>query len=279
MKKSVNQWAFPGGLSLGECLKLASDTGFEAVELAIAEEGTLNLDVTKEKTEKVAEEVRNAGLEVASLATGLFWKYSLTSSSKDVSGRAKEIVVKMLNVASWLGTDAILVVPGCVNVPWDPASEVVPYEVAYERAREALRELAPVAQKFEVHIGVENVWNNMLLSPLEMRKFIEEIDNPYVGVYFDVGNVLITGFPEHWISILGKIIKRIHLKDFKTSVGNINGFCNLLEGDVNWQEVIKALKEIGYDSYVTAEIMPPYKCCPETLLSHTSLSMDKILCL
>ena len=94
--------------------------------------------------------------------------------------------------------------------------------------------------------------------------------------YFDVGNVLINGFPEQWIRILGKLVKRIHLKDFKTSVGNITGFCYLLEGDVNWPEVIKALKEVGYNSYLTAEF-GPYKFYPETSLLHLSTSIDKIL--
>jgi hexulose-6-phosphate isomerase len=109
-----------------------------------------------------------------------------------------------------------------------------------------------------------------------MKRFVEEIGSEYVKVYFDVGNILIIGFPEMWIRILGKLIKRIHLKDFKLSVGNINGFCDLLEGDVNWYEVIKALKEIGYDSYLTAEL-GPYKCYPETKIYNTSLAMDKIL--
>ncbi|MGB9677847.1 MAG: sugar phosphate isomerase/epimerase family protein, partial [Candidatus Ratteibacteria bacterium] len=119
-------------------------------------------------------------------------------------------------------------------------------------------------------------WNKFLLSPIEMKKYVEEIGSEYVKVYFDVGNILVIGFPEMWIRILGRLIKRIHLKDFKLSIGNINGFCDLLEGDVNWPEVIKALKEIGYNSYLTAEV-GPYKYFPETKIYNTSLAMDKIL--
>ncbi len=279
MKKSINQWAFPESLSLKDSLRLAKEAGFGGIEFTIAEEGIVNLKTTEEEAKKIAIEVKENGLEVASLATGLFWKYSLTSNRPEVSEKAKSIVKKMLQMGSWLGTDAILVVPGSVNVLWEPDSEIVPYDTAYHRAKEALKELAPFAEELKVYIGVENVWNKMLLSPLEMKRFIEEIDSDYVKVYFDVGNVLISGYPEHWIRILGKLIKRVHLKDFKTSIGNIQGFCNLLEGDANWKEVIKALSEVGYDSFLTAEIMPPYKYYPEALLYHTSLSMDKILSL
>ena len=97
------------------------------------------------------------------------------------------------------------------------------------------------------------------------------------GVYMDVGNVMAGGYPQQWIRILGKRIKRVHLKDFKVAVGTAEGFCDLLEGDVPWPEVIKALKEIGYDGPLTAEMIPLYKHYPEVRLKNTSNAMDAIL--
>jgi len=111
-----------------------------------------------------------------------------------------------------------------------------------------------------------------LLSPLELRDFIDSAKSRYVGAYFDVGNVLLTGFPEHWIRILGRRIKRVHFKDFKRSVGTVQGFCDLTKGDVNWKAVMKAFKDVGYDGPAVAEMMPPDK----TLLLRTSKAMDKI---
>jgi len=154
----------------------------------------------------------------------------------------------MLEFASYLDVDTILVIPGTVDVFFNPRAEVIPYDVAYERSLEALKEL-----------------------------FIDKIGSEYVGAYFDVGNTLLTGYPEHWIRILNKRIKKVHIKDFRASVGNVNGFVDLLEGDVNWKEVIRALKDVGYDGYLTAEILPPYSQYPEALLYNTSKSMDFIL--
>ena len=283
MKKSISYWSFAersangSKMSLKDCMQLAKKAGFEAIELAVAEEGELSLNSTRQDVEKIVQEAEEVGIELSSLATGLFWDYSLSSSNDKVRDKAKGIVKKMLELASYLGVDTILVVPGAVDVFFKPEGEVVSYDVAYKRSLESLRECLPTAEKYKVNIGIENVWNKFLLSPLEMRDFIDKLGSDYLGAYFDVGNTLLTGYPEHWIRILGKRIKKVHIKDFKRAIGNVNGFCDLLEGDVNWAEVMKALREIGYNDYITAEILPPYSQHPEALIYNTSKSMDFIL--
>jgi L-ribulose-5-phosphate 3-epimerase len=276
MKKSVNLWILPGNVKFEDGLKMIKDAGFEAVEVNTTEEGgVLNLNCKEDEAKKVAETIRKNGLEIASLLVGQFWKYPLSSPNPEIRKKGEELLEKGIKIAKYLGTDAILVVPGVV-ASLSGEGEIVSYDIAYKNSQESIKKYVELAEKNNVYICVENVWNKFLLSPIEMKRFVEEIGSEYVKVYFDVGNILIIGFPEMWIRILGKLIKRIHLKDFKLSVGNINGFCDLLEGDVNWYEVIKALKEIGYDSYLTAEL-GPYKCYPETKIYNTSLAMDKIL--
>ena len=276
MKKSVNLWILPANVKFEDGLKMIKDAGFEAVEVNTTEKnGILNLDCKEEEAKKVAEIIRKNGLEIASLLVGQFWKYPLSSPNPEIRKKGEELLEKGIKIANWIGTDAILVVPGVV-ASLSGEGEIVSYDIAYKNSQESIKKYVELAEKYNVYICVENVWNKFLLSPLEMKNYVKEIGSEYVKVYFDVGNILIIGFPEMWIRILGKLIKRIHLKDFKLSIGNINGFCDLLEGDVNWPEVIKALKEIGYDSYLTAEL-GPYKHYPETKIYNTSLAIDKIL--
>src|SRR5690606_39194915 len=123
---------------------------------------------------------------------------------------AKDICKKQLELAAMLGVDAILVIPGAVGVDFIPDSEVVQYEVAYERALSAVQELSTDAKGYGVSIAIENVWNKFLLSPLELKQFIDAVNSDYVGSYFDVGNVVHSGYPEHWIQILGSRIKKVH---------------------------------------------------------------------
>jgi len=277
MKKGISYWSFAGGLEgskdIKECFQEAKEKGFDAVELCVGEKGKLTPQTDEEECKRILTLSQETGIAVSSLATGLYWDYSLTDDREEIRDKAKEITLKMLQIASWLKLDTILVVPGAVDVFFNPQSPVVSYDIVYERSLRALKELAPRAEELKVNIAIENVWNKFLLSPLEMRDFIDKGGNSYVGAYFDIGNTLLTGYPEQWIRILGKRIKRVHFKDFRRSIGTAEGFCDLLSGDVNWPAVMKALREIGYDSFATAEMMP-YR---EDLLEVTSQAMDKIL--
>ncbi len=134
----------------------------------------------------------------------------------------------------------------------------------------------PLAESLGVCLGIENVWNKFLLSPVEMRDFIDECESPMVGAYVDTGNVMAYGFPEQYLRILGRRVCKIHAKDFRVSAGNMDGFVMLLEGDVNWPAVMAALRDIGYDGPLTAEY-GPYKHGPETTLRHACASLETII--
>lgn len=276
MKKGISIWSFAGG-TLEENFKLAKAAGFDGVEVALAEDGEINLNSTQEDLLKIKDTAKAVGIELYSVASGLYWQYSITSDDADQREKAKACVRKQLWTASVLGCDTILVVPGAVSVSFAPELGVVDYAVAYERSLAAFKELAKDAEHYKVNIALENVWNHFLLSPLEMRDFIDKIGSDYVGSYFDVGNVLYSGYPQQWIKILGNRIKKVHFKDYKKSVGSLDGFVDLLSGDVNWPEVIGAFAAIGYDGWVTGEMLPPYTHYPETIIYNTSNAMDKIL--
>jgi hexulose-6-phosphate isomerase len=139
--------------------------------------------------------------------------------------------------------------------------------------REGVAELAPVAEELGVVIGVENVWNRVLLSPLEMRDFIDGFSSPGVGAYLDVGNMIVSGYAEDWVSILGRRVCSVHFKDFKRSVGTLAGFCDLLEGDVNYPAVMRALRAVGYDGPCVAEFFG----LDAAGLDRLSGAMDRIL--
>jgi L-ribulose-5-phosphate 3-epimerase len=280
MKKGISIWSFPESMSIAECIAMAKTAGFDGIELALNEYGNMSLESTREEIIGYKKLVEEADIEISSVATGLYWTYSLTSNKAEIREKAKEIVRKQLDVASILEVDTILVVPGAVGVDFIPGCEIVEYDTAYDRAFSALKELALYAEEKKVCIGIENVWNKFLLSPLEMRNFIDAIDSKFVGAYFDVGNVVYCGYPEHWVKILGNRIKKVHIKDYRRDVGTASGFVDLLSGDVNFPAVIDGLKKIDYCSYVIAEMIPPvpfYKYYSDQIIFNTSKSMDRIL--
>ena len=276
MKLGIVDSAFPSDWSLERIFKEARENGFDGVELWLTEDGIVRLDSTRDDMEKVKELAKKYGIELYSLASGLYWQYSLTDADSVVREKAKGIVRKQLELAHDLGCDTILVIPGCVGVDFVPGSGIVDYETAYARAYEWLEELKPCAEKWQVSIGIENVWNKFLLSPLEMRDLIDRVGSPYVGAYLDIGNVLNFGYPEQWVRILGERIRKIHLKDFSREVGNINGFVELLKGDVDYPAVIEALKKISYDGWLTAELFFPPEEAKEGI-RRTAEAMRRII--
>lgn len=277
MKKGINQWSLPEDSSVKENLELAASVGFDGVELCLKEEGEFSLSTSKKELNKLKDQAEEQDIELPSIATDLLWKYPLTSGKQNVRKKGKEIVKTMVKYADYLEANTVLVVPGTVENPFDSEVGIVSYDVAYERAQSALRELSGFAERKEVNLGIENVWNKFLLSPIEIRDFVDEIGSDYLKVYFDVGNVLQYGFPRHWIKILGDRICKVHVKDFKKDIGNIRGFTYLLQGDVEWPQVIRQLKELEYDDYLTAEVLPLYKHHPEKLAMDTATSLDMIL--
>ena len=262
MKIGINHWTFPPDRPLVEAFALAKRAGCDHIEVNLAKTGELSLESSESDVRAIADAARAAGIEISSLSTGLYWEASPTSNDPGVRRQAAEILAQQLRVANWLGVDTLLLVPGSVTPE-------VGYEVAYERATKLVADALPLARQVGVAIGVENVWNRFLLSPLEMRTFVDSFGDPqHVGVYFDAGNILSYGYPQDWIRTLGSSrIKRIHVKDFDDKIGGWNGFRNLLQGNVPWGEVRSALDEIGYDGYVTAEVAG-YNVHPELGLKH-----------
>ena len=276
MKKGISIWAFPAGTALSDAFRMAKAAGFDGVEVALSDEGELTLDTTAEQLNAIKADAAANGITLYSVATAIYWKYPFTSPDPAISGKAMEYARCQIKMAKALGCDSILVVPGMVSGEGDPFGEI-PYDYAYDKALACMRELAPLAKEAGVCLGIENVWNKFLLSPLEMRAFVDAVgDGAYA--YFDAGNVLVSGYPQHWIDILGGRICKVHVKDFNRKIGNITGFVDLFAGDVNFSAVMAALRRVGYDDFVTAEV-GAYNAAPELLLQNVSAALDKMFSL
>lgn len=277
MRSGINYWSFAPDTPVVEAIELTARANFDGLEFCLAADGEVSMASSSRELQQLRRIASDSGVELPSLASWLVWENNLVSDDERVRARARDIIRKQIEVANELGAQNILVVPGYVGVDFVSPSEVVDYEAAYDRAGSALAELAPEALAAGVNIGVENVWNKFLLSPLEMRRFIDDIAAPNVGVYFDIGNVVLTGYPEQWIRILGDRIIAVHAKDYRRDPGGFAAFVDLLAGDVDFPAVSTALRQIGYTGYVTAEMMPTYTHYTDQMIFNTGQSLRRIL--
>ena len=241
LKKSTLISMLPRDRSYADRFALALEAGFEAVEM-----GTITSEA---EAAEIKEASAKTGLKIHSVMNADHWRYPISSGDpKVVATSVKGMLTSLRNAVTW-GADTVLLVPAVV----DPATS---YRDAWTRSQRVIREqLLPAAADQKVIIAVEEVWNKFLLSPLEFARYVDEFESPWLKAYFDVGNVVINGYPQDWIRTLGSRIVRIHLKDFTLDRRDRTfAFRNLGEGEIDWPEVRRALAEIGYSGYVTTEI-------------------------
>jgi len=248
-----------------QLLRFIKESGFDGFEPTFHPEGLPSISSSYRDAEVLKKEADNIGLEIPSMRGGpLFWEL-FGSDKKEERKEAVNIAYKAMEALKIMGGDTLLIVPG----RWNRGQS---YLKLYKNCLETAKMIGEIAEKTNIIVGLENVENKFLFSPWEWCQFIDEINNPYIRIYFDVGNVLYLnrGEPEDWIKDLGKRICRIHLKDCKEQK-----IVPLLEGDVNWPEVVKEIKEIGYDSWFSAELPIPEKY-PQQFFEKTCISIKKI---
>ncbi len=265
LKKGLGFGMIREDLSLTDKFKLVKDLGFDGVEL--------NSPVDF-KISEVLEAKEKSGIELPSVVNKDHWQKPLSDPDPEVREACIQSVAKSLEEVKAFGGDTVLVVPGVVN-------ENVSYEQAYITALDSFRKLIPYVEKTGMQIAVENVWNNFLLSPVEAKQFVDEINHPLIGWYFDIGNILRYGWPEHWIKTLNNRIMKLHIKEFSRKIMNDEGLrkgfgVELLEGDNNWPVVMKSISEINHQGgWLTAEVSGGDR----NRLKDISERMDKIIAL
>jgi hexulose-6-phosphate isomerase len=244
IRKAVLFSMLPTGLSIADRFQLARDTGFEQTECGTTDD------------EHVAEEMlaasKKTGVRIHSVMNRDHWRYPLTSRDPEVVAKCVAGLKTSFRNASLWGADTVLLVPGVVNAETS-------YQEAWDRSQAQIRRLIPLAEELKVIIAVEEVWNKFLLSPLEFARYVDQFQSPWVRAYFDVGNVVISGYPQDWIRTLGKRIVKLHLKDFTFRQDpalkkRVADFVMLREGEIDWKEVYRALADIGYSGTATVEL-------------------------
>lgn len=277
VKKSISLRCFAPQMPVQERLSLASSAGYDGVEINFEPTEEFPPDSSDEDLRRLARMLDAEGLSVSAVYNRQQWFNPINSRDVATRDRGRDIIARLIDFAAALRSEMVLVVPGVVDngIFVDPP-EIIPYQHAYETSVSALKELGAYAAASGITLGLENVWNKFLLSPLEFRNFLSEIDSPGVAMYFDTGNVLRTGFPEDWIDILGHWIRAVQVKDFRLAVDNREGFAGLLQGDVDWPAVRASLERIGYDGWITGEVLPSYKFHADRLIYETSAAIDAI---
>ncbi|MGH9430803.1 MAG: sugar phosphate isomerase/epimerase family protein [Terriglobia bacterium] len=274
MRKSIGDNLIPKGWGFERGLELVKKAGFDGIELWLGDVPWFQMNTTDAQVRELRHKVENAGLVVSNVSTGLHWKYPLSARDPKIRDQGMRIVERQIEASQILGTDAILVVAGLVT-------EEVPYNEVYQRTVETMQRLAPYGQKAGVRIGCENCNSeqHFLLSPREFGTFLDDVNNPAVGLHLDVGNIHDTGFAEQWVEILGRRVTRVHMKDTMKRRGRCcdSVYTNIFLGDNNWPAIRAAMTKVGYDGWLVAEMERRYKYASDQQFYDTSAALSRFI--
>jgi len=242
VRKAVKLHMVEGDATTLEKFRLLQEIGFDGVELNSPN------DLSRDEVLAARDET---GLPIHGVVNSVHWNKPLSDPDPSVREEGIAGMREALADAEAYGASTMLLVPAVV-------SEDVSYDAAYERSQAAIRDVLPDAERHGVRIALENVWNNFLLSPLEFARYIDEFESPWIGAYFDIGNIANFGWPAQWIRILDDRILKLDVKGYSRAIrdeqGPWEGFTDIGQGDIDWAAVTDALDDIGYDGWATAEV-------------------------
>ncbi|MBK9167440.1 MAG: sugar phosphate isomerase/epimerase [Bryobacterales bacterium] len=238
IRKAVLNSMLPRTMNLPERFRLALDCGFEEMECQAVDD--------PHEADAIANAASKVGLRIHSVMNMAHWKYPLSSADPRVVEISRKGMETSLRNAKQWGAETVLLVPAVVNAETG-------YRDAWTRSQREVTKMIPLAEELGIVIAVENVWNKFLLSPIEFRDYVDSFRSRWVRAYFDIGNVVLTGFPQDWIRTLGSRIVKLHVKDFTFAERNAR-FVPLREGEIDWPAVHKALSDIGFKGSATVEL-------------------------
>lgn len=233
-------------MPLAEFFAQSAATGYEVAELCLRKQGELTLETTPEQLAQIVAAANMQRIKLISLT------HSHCTGNLLDSGEAQETSIRQteegLRRAAAMGI-------GCTLHTLGSLRPDLYYDDAYRNGVQSLKRIAETAEALNVSLAVEFVWNGFLFSPLEMKLFLDEIGSPWIGFYFDPGNMAVFQSPHHWVRIVGKHIKMVHLKDWKGRALN-GGWTPLLAGEVDYIAMNRELRAIGYDGPMISEVPP-----------------------
>lgn len=227
---------------LAKSFAILKEIGYDGVEL--------DAPGGQNKVEALAAS-KSSGLPIHGVVDSIHWRTRLSDPEETVREKALEGLLTAIRESHQVGGTSVLLVPAVVD-------DKTTHDQAWERSIAQIRKALPLAKELNINILIENVWNQFLYDPKGnnaqdaklLCDYIDEINSPLVGSYFDIGNHQKFGKPAEWITQLGKRIVKLDVKDW----GVKGGFGKIGEGDVAWADVRAALKQINYKGWATAEV-------------------------
>jgi hexulose-6-phosphate isomerase len=237
LKKAVKFGMIGAGQTIEEKFALIKSLGFDGVELDSPS------GINREEAVRARDQT---GIEIHGVVDSIHWQIRLSDPRPEVRAQGLEGLKTALRDAKFYGGSTVLLVPGSVT-----NAQNENFDQVWSRSTEEVHKAIPLAKELNVKIAIEVVWNNFLTTPEQLIKYVDQFADPIVGAYFDCSNMIKYGVPSaHWIRQLGSRMLKFDFKGYSKA----KEWVAIGEGDEDWPEVLRALDEINYQGWATAEV-------------------------
>ncbi|MBN2328378.1 MAG: sugar phosphate isomerase/epimerase [Candidatus Omnitrophica bacterium] len=231
-------------LSVADRLRMAGEAGFDGVDFDQAGDFT---------PEQARDAVRETKVFVHNAINHAHWSKRLTSAKEEERNQGRANIEHCIRLSHAAGGSGVLIVVG--------SGGDGPADVIENRAYDEIKKLLPLAASLGQMILIENVWNKMMYDhdappeqgPGRFIQFVDRFNSPWVGMYYDIGNHWKYGQPGEWIRAFGRRCVKLDVKGFSRAK---NKFVDITseDDDLPWDQVRKALGDIGFTGWATAEV-------------------------
>jgi len=252
MKKTIWQGCLPTGLSMEQRFELTARAGFAGIMLSVADEPAVEVAIPYDPSAAQIKELLGLAekyVPISDLWLEDQWAFPLTANDDSIRRRTIDRTKRTLEICADLGVESMLQVIGVVNRDHS-------YRTVWDRSQQIIHEeLLPLAEKLNIQLNIETVWNKFMLSPVEFGMYLKQIDHPLVGAVFDVCNVAAVSYPWDWVEEIGPFIRQIHISGVRVEEGyDMNSWVGLLESNFDMREkIMQPLRDVGFDGWLTLD--------------------------
>ena len=217
---------------------MAKDLGFDGIEVREIQGESVRSPFSPAKCEKTASKLKSIKLEVPCLSTGC-----VLSEVEKSEENIKE-VTEYMKVAATLGAKYIRILADRTPEPKKAVDD--------EAVISEIKKLIPSARENNLVLLIET--NGAYADTKRLKKLLDTINDDNVAALWDTHHPyrFLNETPEETVKNLGDYIKYTHFKDSVIKDKEVS-YKMMGEGDMPFEDIISALKSIGYNGYLTLE--------------------------
>lgn len=245
--------------SVEETIRRIAALGFDGLELLSDVPHAWPAGLLEERKQAIRDCLADNGLQISNINGFMmnavadprqpYWHPSWIEPDANYRAIRREHTKRALRLARELGA------PGIQTEPGGPLNPAQTWHQAAKVFYEEFMPCVEVAETEGVQLLIEPEPGLLIETFEQYLEFVDRVDSSAVGLNFDIGHAFcVSQEPEDWIPRMAEHTRHYHIEDIagtRVHAHRVPG-----DGAIDFDAVLRAILETGYDGYVTVELYP-----------------------